>query len=101
MELASYSAYGICFVITLVLLIGVGYRKGSGFVTNFVFYLLAVVSFLSRDQFALTNDGGGKKSVFFFILIPVTLILFLMGLSSVLFGIYLVLGHALLKILKT
>ncbi len=57
MALASYSAYGICVWLTLLLLIGVSYAKGAGFVTNFVFYLLVVVSFLSREDFILSNDG--------------------------------------------
>jgi hypothetical protein len=65
MQLATYGAYGICLLINIALLIVTGYVKGGAFVTELVFYLLIVVSFLSWESFALTNDGGGKKVPFF------------------------------------
>jgi hypothetical protein len=66
--------------------------------TKVVFYLLVVVCFLSGDKFALTNDGGGKKSWLFYLLIPLVILFTLMGLSAVLFGIYLLLARFYLAV---
>jgi hypothetical protein len=101
MQLATYGSYGICLVITLILLIIIAYVRGSGFVTNLVFYLLLAVSFLSGDKFALTDDGGGKKSTFFYVFIPLIIVLTLMGLAAILFGMYLLIGQAILKMSAT
>lgn len=98
MELATYGAYGICLVLTLILILVVIYVKGSAFATNLVFYLLLVVSFITRESFALTNDGGGKKSPIFFLMIFLVSVFTLMGLAAVLFSVYLLIGHILLRV---
>jgi hypothetical protein len=101
MQLATYGNYGICLVITLILLIIIAYVRGSGFVANLVFYLLLVVSFFSGDKFALTDDGGGKKSTLFYVFIPLIIVLTLMGLAAILFGMYLLIGQAILRMSAT
>jgi hypothetical protein len=99
MQLASYGAYGICFLLALILLIITSYVKGAGFTTQRVFYLLAVASFLSRESFALTNDGGGKKGRLFYLMILLVSLLALMTVAAILFGVYLLAGYLLLSII--
>ena len=98
MPLATYGAYGICLVLAIILLIIACYVKGAGFTTELVFYLLVVVSFISGESFSLTNDGGGKKGILFYLMIVLVSLLALMAIAAVLFGLYLIAGHLMLTI---
>jgi hypothetical protein len=98
LQLATYGSYGICVGITVILCIVARYVRGGGFVEKLVFYLLIVVCFLSGDKFALTNDGGGKKSRLFYLLIPLVIVLTIMGLAAILFGVYLTVGYVFLRL---